>query len=67
MYLIETNCPISQRKRMSVIIKDSDGQIKILTKGADSVMMHRLRPGQVSCSYCSMQSTLTVVVARSTW
>eukprot|EP01034_Spumella_vulgaris_P024823 gene24823-31210_t len=36
----------SKRKRMSVIIKDTDGQIKILTKGADSVMMHRLRAGQ---------------------
>lgn len=36
----------SKRKRMSVIIKDTDGQIKILTKGADSVMMHRLRSGQ---------------------
>eukprot|EP01038_Epipyxis_sp_PR26KG_P007375 gene7375-10046_t len=37
----------SKRKRMSVIIRDStDHQIKILTKGADSVMMERLKPGQ---------------------
>lgn len=36
----------SKRKRMSVIIRDIDGQIKVMTKGADTVMYERLRPGQ---------------------
>eukprot|EP01039_Chlorochromonas_danica_P007893 gene7893-8706_t len=37
----------SQRKRMSVIIRDCmDHQIKILTKGADTVMRPRLKRGQ---------------------
>jgi magnesium-transporting ATPase (P-type) len=45
---------------MSVIIKDLDGQIKILTKGADSVMMHRLRPGQVYIIITIVANSLTV-------
>ncbi|RYY70360.1 hypothetical protein EON63_22705 [archaeon] len=36
----------SKRKRMSVIIRDMDHSIKILTKGADTVMLPRLRGGQ---------------------
>lgn len=32
----------SSRKRMSVIIRDIDGQIKIITKGADSMMFTRV-------------------------
>ena len=34
----------SQRKRMSVIIRDPDGKIKVLTKGADSVLSQVLAP-----------------------
>jgi phospholipid-transporting ATPase len=36
----------SKRKRMSVIVKDTDGAIRILTKGADSTMISRLRDNQ---------------------
>lgn len=36
----------SSRKRMSVIIRDSDGLLKIITKGADAIMEHRLKSGQ---------------------
>lgn len=36
----------SKRKRMSVVVRDTDGLIKIFTKGADSVMMDRLRANQ---------------------
>ena len=36
----------SKRKRMSVIIRDVDGSIKILTKGADTMMLPRLKTGQ---------------------
>ncbi len=32
----------SARKRMSVIVEDSNGDIYILTKGADSILMPRL-------------------------
>jgi magnesium-transporting ATPase (P-type) len=35
----------SARKRMSVIIRDVDGQIKIITKGADSMMFTRVDNG----------------------
>jgi magnesium-transporting ATPase (P-type) len=31
----------SKRKRMSVVIRDTDGRIKVITKGADSVMFER--------------------------
>ena len=34
----------SARKRMSVIVKDSKGEIKLLTKGADSVIEELLAP-----------------------
>lgn len=37
----------SKRKRMSVVIRDpADGLIKLLTKGADTVMFGRLRMNQ---------------------
>jgi phospholipid-transporting ATPase len=32
----------STRKRMSVIIRDSDGLIKVLIKGADNIIKARL-------------------------
>ena len=35
----------SDRKRMSVVIKDSGGKISIITKGADSVILKRLKEG----------------------
>ena len=41
--IIEFN---SSRKRMSVIVKDPSGKIIIMTKGADSIIIPRLRPGQ---------------------
>jgi magnesium-transporting ATPase (P-type) len=34
----------SKRKRMSVIVRENDGTIKLYMKGADSVMLERLRP-----------------------
>ena len=34
----------SSRKRMSVIVRDESGQIKVLTKGADSVLSQMLGP-----------------------
>lgn len=37
----------SKRKRMSVITRDPKGVIKILTKGADSVIYERLSPGNL--------------------
>ncbi|XP_053317743.1 phospholipid-transporting ATPase IK-like [Spea bombifrons] len=37
----------SVRKRMSVLVKDPDGKIKLYTKGADDVILARLHP------YCS--------------
>ena len=36
----------SARKRMSVIVRNPDGQIMIICKGADSIIEKRLRPGQ---------------------
>ena len=36
----------STRKRMSVIVKTSDNKIYCLTKGADSIILPRLKPGQ---------------------
>lgn len=32
----------SARKRMSVIVQDSQGKIMLMTKGADSIIMQRL-------------------------
>ena len=34
----------SMRKRMSVIVRDTKGEIKLLTKGADSVLEQLLAP-----------------------
>eukprot|EP01012_Entosiphon_sulcatum_P006218 TRINITY_DN1291_c0_g1_i1.p1 TRINITY_DN1291_c0_g1~~TRINITY_DN1291_c0_g1_i1.p1 ORF type:complete len:1838 (+),score=333.22 TRINITY_DN1291_c0_g1_i1:867-6380(+) len=36
----------SQRKRMSVVCRSSAGRLVLFTKGADSVIIPRLRPGQ---------------------
>jgi magnesium-transporting ATPase (P-type) len=36
----------SSRKRMSVILETPEGDIKILCKGADSIILERLRDGQ---------------------
>ena len=44
--ILHTIAFTSKRKRMSVIIKDNDNNIKILTKGADTIMLPRLGKGQ---------------------
>jgi magnesium-transporting ATPase (P-type) len=36
----------STRKRMSVVVKSPDGKLICMTKGADSVIIPRLRAGQ---------------------
>ncbi|KAJ1996031.1 phospholipid transporting ATPase [Coemansia spiralis] len=36
----------SARKRMSVIVRREDGRIMLLCKGADSIIMERIRPNQ---------------------
>uniref|UniRef100_A0A7S1TDZ2 Phospholipid-transporting ATPase n=1 Tax=Compsopogon caeruleus TaxID=31354 RepID=A0A7S1TDZ2_9RHOD len=36
----------STRKRMSVIVRGPDAKVKVYTKGADSVILSRLAPGQ---------------------
>jgi magnesium-transporting ATPase (P-type) len=41
LHLFEFN---SNRKRMSVVIRDEEGRIKIICKGADSVIIKRLDP-----------------------
>lgn len=40
LYLFEFN---SDRKRMSVVIKDKDGKAKLITKGADVVIFNRIK------------------------
>ncbi|MEE6487402.1 hypothetical protein FKM82_014884 [Ascaphus truei] len=35
----------SVRKRMSILVKDPEGKIKLYTKGADDVILQRLHPG----------------------
>ncbi|KAJ3349337.1 hypothetical protein GGF32_005659 [Allomyces javanicus] len=49
--IIEFN---STRKRMSVVVRDPEGKVRLLTKGADSVIFERLAPGQAGL----MQTTL---------
>lgn len=45
--LLTVNEFSSARKRMSVIVRrESDGQLLMLAKGADSIMFERARPGQ---------------------
>ena len=44
--ILHTIAFTSKRKRMSVIIKDNDNNIKILSKGADTIMLTRLGKGQ---------------------
>jgi magnesium-transporting ATPase (P-type) len=36
----------SARKRMTIIVKDEIGRIKVLTKGADSIIIERLKAGK---------------------
>ena len=36
----------SDRKRMSIICRCPDGRVKLFCKGADSVVMARIAPGQ---------------------
>lgn len=36
----------SSRKRMTVIVRTHDGRIKVMCKGADSIITSRLKPGQ---------------------
>jgi phospholipid-transporting ATPase len=36
----------SARKRMSVIVRDVDGQVKVITKGADTMMFSRVEASQ---------------------
>eukprot|EP00606_Chrysophyceae_sp_TOSAG23-5_P000379 GSChrysophyteH2.ASY1.ANO1.183.1 assembled CDS len=38
----------SKRKRMSVIVRETDGKIRLYIKGADTVINERLRKGQAS-------------------
>ena len=45
--LIETLAFTSKRKRMSVVIRDSDGLIKVVVKGADTAMLPLLALNQV--------------------
>ena len=42
LHVIEFN---SDRKRMSVIVKTPDGRVKIVCKGADSIINQRLAQG----------------------
>ena len=44
--MLETIGFTSKRKRMSVIVRDIDGKIKMVIKGADSAMLPRLASGQ---------------------
>jgi len=43
LYLFEFN---SERKRMSVIIKDKDKNIRLITKGADMVIFNRIKKNE---------------------
>ena len=40
----------SKRKRMSVIVRDTDGKIRLYIKGADTAINERLRKGQAKLS-----------------
>jgi phospholipid-transporting ATPase len=44
--LLETIEFSSKRKRMSVVVRDIDGKIRLFSKGADTVMLERLKGGQ---------------------
>jgi phospholipid-transporting ATPase len=44
----------STRKRMSVLVRDPRGNVKLLIKGADTVIYERLKPG---CSYIDKTSS----------
>ena len=44
--LLDTIKFTSKRKRMSVVVRSPSGAIVLMTKGADTAMIARLRPGQ---------------------
>eukprot|EP01099_Mayorella_cantabrigiensis_P000733 TRINITY_DN1324_c0_g1_i1.p1 TRINITY_DN1324_c0_g1~~TRINITY_DN1324_c0_g1_i1.p1 ORF type:complete len:744 (+),score=130.19 TRINITY_DN1324_c0_g1_i1:1153-3384(+) len=44
--ILNTNAFSSTRRRMSVILRNTNGEIKIFMKGADSVMSERMAPNQ---------------------
>jgi P-type E1-E2 ATPase len=46
----------SARKRMSVIVRTPDDRIVVMTKGADSVIVKRLHPGQEEIVCSTMNS-----------
>jgi magnesium-transporting ATPase (P-type) len=46
----------SARKRMSVIVRTPEDKIMIMTKGADSVIVKRLHPGQEEVVYITMKN-----------
>jgi phospholipid-transporting ATPase len=46
MELLETIVFSSKRKKMSVIVRDSDGVIKIFCKGADTAILANVRENQ---------------------
>lgn len=46
----------SARKRMSVIVRTPDDRIMIMTKGADSIIVKRLYPGQDEIVYSTMKN-----------
>ena len=50
---------------MSVIIRDPDGQIKVLTKGADSVLSEMLAPLDLSNAADRLQNEIREKTASS--
>jgi magnesium-transporting ATPase (P-type) len=44
LHVLEFN---SDRKRMSVIVRDSEDRVMVICKGADSIINARLEPGQI--------------------
>lgn len=57
----------SDRKRMSVIVKDANGHIQLITKGADNVMIARLAGSNDNASSsAAMQPLLGTTTAHLT-
>lgn len=56
----------SDRKRMSVIVRTEDGAIKIICKGADTVMLPRLRTDYPDAQEVLLQcSTVQYILTMS--
>ena len=55
----------SDRKRMSVIVKDEKGQIKVLTKGADSIIMKLVSDIDPSTDHGASQSRIRQTTMQS--